>query len=69
MKLIKLFYWMINCKFQECSSIYMRMAKDFDIPVLSVTLGNKYNFLNSFCTLMKKSDHFKYPLKFLNVDF
>ena len=32
---------MINrfCKFQGCSSIYTAMVTDFDVPVLSVTVG------------------------------
>ena len=37
----KLFHRVINksCKFKKCSSINMGMVKDFDIPVLSVTVG------------------------------
>ena len=37
----KLCHMMINrsCKFQACSSIYTAMVTDFDVPVLSVTVG------------------------------
>ena len=42
MKLIhKLFHRMTNrsCKLQGCSLSYTGMAKDVDVPVLSLTLG------------------------------
>jgi len=41
MKLIrKLFHKMMeSLKFQGCSLIYMGMAKDLDVPGLSVTVG------------------------------
>ena len=37
----KLFHRMTNrsCKLQGCSLIYTGMAKDVDVPVLSLTLG------------------------------
>ena len=37
----KLFHRMTNrsCKLQGCSLIYTGMAKDLDVPVLSLTLG------------------------------
>ena len=47
----KLFHRMINrsCKLQGCSLIYTGMAKDLDVPVLSLTLGiSDIVYLQSF---------------------
>ena len=44
----KLFHRMTNrsCKLQGCSLIYTGMAKDVDVPVLSLTLGISYHKVN-----------------------
>ena len=61
MKLMqKLFHWMMNrsLKFQGCSSIDTGMAKDLDIPLLSVTLGTCYFIPDVYGTKVFKFSNF-----------
>ena len=51
----KLFHRMTNrsCKLQGCSLIYTGMAKDVDVPVLSLTLGMTYACnLSNHCVIV-----------------